>query len=110
MCERCENINKRLYPDLGEGAELHIREIRDTILNAPHAMNMIRIVQDRTVDYMGPEGVEVRTELHAVYIPYETLLELILDLGQIYTEKAPHDVKVTDAMKMHISGWFDNDT
>lgn len=110
MCEKCVEINKRLYPDLGEGAELHVREIKDTFFSAPHSMAGIRFVQDRTVDYMGPEGVETRNELHAVYIPWEDVLELILELGQAYREQCPAEIKRQDAIKKFLQGWFDNDS
>jgi hypothetical protein len=106
MCEKCVEINKRLYPDLGEGAELHVREIKDTLFNAPHSMDGIRFVQDRVVDYLGPEGVETRNELHAIYIPWTDLLELLLELGQCYTNECPQVVKMADAVRMHIQGWF----
>lgn len=110
MCERCIEINKRLYPDLGENSQLHVREIKDTFFNAPHSMDGIRFIQDRIVDYMGPEGVETRNELHAVYIPWDDLLELILELGRAYTDEAPDQVKACDAMRMQLRGWFNNDS
>ena len=110
MCQKCVDLSKKLYPDLGEGSSLFVKEIKDTVFNAPHGMDGIRFVQDRTVEYMGMEGVEVREETHAIYIPWTDLLHLILNLGAMYTEEAPEEIKIADAFRMRLGGWFDSDT
>lgn len=110
MCEKCAKLNKELYPDLGESSSLFVKEIKDTVWSAPHGMDGLRFVQQRTVEYMGMEGVEVREETQCIYIPWSDLLEMILSLGQTYREEAPDNIKLIDAFRMRMQGWFDNDS
>ncbi len=69
MCDLCKKNEDSMYPDLGQGASMYI-DIDNTWFTALRGRG-IRIAQKRTVDYMGPEGVEKREETQCVYIGWD---------------------------------------
>jgi hypothetical protein len=75
MCRVCGDNEHKLYPDLGKGSMLQIK-IHDTVVSADKTQG-IRILQNRTVDYMGPEGVLSREETHCIYVGWPDVEEVM---------------------------------
>lgn len=75
MCRVCGDNEHKLYPDLGPGSMLQTH-IHNTVVSADKDQGL-RILQNRTVDYMGPEGVETREETHCVYVGWPDVKEVV---------------------------------
>lgn len=98
MCEQCREFNQKKYPDLGEGSSLNFEGESNLGVNADPKMGL-RIYQERKVTYMGMEGVQSADEIECVYIPWETVLELIQDMGDLYMRGAPDMIKTLDWLR-----------
>jgi hypothetical protein len=51
-------------------------KIKDTVVSADRTQGL-RILQNRHVDYMGPEGVESREETHCIYVGWPDVEEVM---------------------------------
>lgn len=100
MCENCSDFNEKKYPDLGDGSAIHFDKLEDTGLSADRELGL-RVFQERDVTYMGIEGVVSKNEIECVYIPWEIVMDLIVDMGELYMATAPSMVKTADWLKLH---------